>query len=292
MAATKKTVFIVIAVLAVLFFVVTFMAVVAAAFTEGDGDFAAGKSVGIVEVRGAIESPDEAVRQIKKYRDNGAIKAIVLRVESPGGGVAASQEILAALRKAREKKPVVCSMGEVAASGGYYIACGCDSIVANPGTLTGSIGVILEYPVLEELIRKIGVRFEVLKAGENKDLGNPFRQLTPAERQLLQAMLDDVHAQFIEAVAQGRRLPADSVKAFADGRVFTGRQALALGMVDRLGTLDDAVEMAGRMAGLKEAPKTVKEKKKRRSVFDLMDNLSESASQLKNTGVRLQFLLQ
>jgi len=242
-----------------------------------------------VEVNGAIVSPDETVNLIKKYRDNNAIKAIVLRVQSPGGGVAASQEIYQAVKNARSVKPVVCSMGEVAASGGYYIACACDSIVANPGTLTGSIGVIMEFMVAEELIKKVGLKFEVLKAGQNKDLGSPFRQMTPEERALLQSMIDDVHGQFIEAVAEGRNLSSDSVRLFADGRVFSGRQALGLGLVDKLGTLDDAIALAAGMAGLKEKPKIFRERKKKTTLFDLLLKGVDEISNLDNTGVRLQY---
>ena len=237
MASGKKIFFIVLIAAGVLLFGLAMAAIVWSSFSQSGGmEVSYGKYVGIVEVNGAIVSPDEAVNLIKKYRDNSAIKAIVLRVQSPGGGVAASQEIYQAVRNARTSKPVVCSMGEVAASGGYYIACACDTIVANPGTLTGSIGVIMEFMVAEELIKKAGLKFEVLKAGQNKDLGSPFRQMTPEERTLLQGMIDDVHSQFIEAVAEGRQLSPDSVRMFADGRVFSGRQALALRLVDKMGT--------------------------------------------------------
>ena len=290
MASGKKIFFIALIAAGVLLFGLTMAAIVWTSFSQSNGmEVSYGKYVGIVEVNGAIVSPDETVNLIKKYRDNSAIKAIVLRVQSPGGGVAASQEIYQAVKNARSAKPVVCSMGEVAASGGYYIACACDSIVANPGTLTGSIGVILEFMVAEELIKKVGLKFEVLKAGQNKDLGSPFRQMTSEERALLQNMIDDVHGQFIEAVAEGRQLSPDSVKLFADGRVFSGRQALALRLVDKMGTLEDAINLAAGMAGLKEKPKIFRERKKKPTLFDLLVKGVDEITNLDNSGVRLQY---
>jgi protease-4 len=290
MASGKKIFFIVLIAAGVLLFGLTMAAIVWSSFSQsGSMDVSYGKYVGIIEVNGAIISSDETVNLIKKYRDNNAIKAVVLRVQSPGGGVAASQEIYQALKNTAETKPVICSMGEVAASGGYYIACACDSIVANPGTLTGSIGVIMEFMVAEELIKKVGLKFEVLKAGQNKDLGSPFRQMTPEERALLQGMIDDVHGQFIEAVAEGRRLSPDSVRLLADGRVFSGRQALALRLVDKMGTLEDAVTLAAGMAGLKDKPKLFRERKKKPTLFDLLVKGVDEITNLDNAGVRLQY---
>lgn len=290
MASGKKIFFIVLIAGGVLLFGLTMAAIVWSSFHQSGGvEVSYGKYVGIIEVNGAIISSDETVNLIKKYRDNNSIKAIVLRVQSPGGGVAASQEIYQALKNAAETKPVICSMGEVAASGGYYIACACDSIVANPGTLTGSIGVIMEFMVAEDLIKKVGLKFEVLKAGQNKDLGSPFRQMTPEERALLQSMIDDVHSQFIEAVAEGRQIPTDSVRMFADGRVFSGRQALALRLVDKMGTLEDAVNLAAGMAGLKEKPKLFRERKKKPTLFDLLVKGVDEITNLDNSGVRLQY---
>ena len=292
MASGKKIIFIVLIAAGVLLFGLTMAAIIWSSFSQNGGmEVSYGKYVGVMEVNGAIVSSDETVNLIKKYRDNSAIKAIVLRVQSPGGGVAASQEIYQALKNTAKTKPVVCSMGEVAASGGYYIACACDSIVANPGTLTGSIGVILEFMVAEELIKKVGLKFEVLKAGQNKDLGSPFRQMTPEERALLQSMIDDVHGQFIEAVAEGRQLSPDSVRLFADGRVFSGRQALALRLVDKMGTLEDAITMAAGMAGLKEKPRIFRERKRRPTLIDLLVKGVDEISNLDNSGVRLQYRL-
>jgi len=292
MASLKKKVFIVLAVVAGLIFLGSVAAVIALAFSGEDSGPGFGSGVGLVEVKGTIASSEETVRQINKYRDQKSIKAIVLRVESPGGGVAASQEIYQALWQAREQKPVICSMGEVAASGGYYIACACDTIVANPGTLTGSIGVIMEFINAEELIRKVGLRFEVVKAGEVKDIGSFSRRMTPAERAMLQTMLDDVHQQFMEAVAQGRGLDLEALKPYADGRVFTGRQALALGLVDTLGTLDDALAIAARMGGLKYPPRIIKERKRKINLYDLLFDLGEETTKWKGGTVGLKYLLR
>ncbi len=177
-----------------------------------------------------------------------------MRIESPGGGVAPSQEIYNAIRKLREEKPVVASLGGLAASGGYYIASACDAIVANPGTLTGSIGVIVELGNIQDLLQKIGVQPEILKAGEYKDMGSPVRPLTDVERGLFQQMIDSVHAQFISAVASGRKMDESKVRELADGRIFSGEQARAVGLVDSLGGLEDAIAIAAERAGISGEP--------------------------------------
>lgn len=292
MASGKKTLFITLAVLAGLALVVFFAVTVAVAVSGGDMEPGFGSGVGLVEVLGPIYSSEEPVRLLNKYRDSKSVKAVVLRVDSPGGGVAASQEIYEAVWRVRDNKPVVCSMGEVAASGGYYIACACDTIVANPGTLTGSIGALMEFMSAEELIKKVGLRFEVIKAGEVKDVGSISRRMTPAERAMLQAMLDDVHLQFMEAVAEGRGMDLDSLRPYADGRVFTGRQAWSLGLVDTLGTLDDAISLAGRMGGLKDTPRVIKERKRKRSLYDLLFDFGETATKLDKGKVGLKYQLK
>ncbi len=240
-------------------------------WAESDGAlFAVGSKVAVVDVTGVIYSAADVVRQLKKYEEDGSVKAVLLRIDSPGGVVAPSQEIYEQVAATRDKKPVVASMGSVAASGGYYIACGADSIVANPGTLTGSIGVIFEYPVFGELFKKVGIQMEVVKSGELKDVGSASRPLTPRERQMLQAVINDTYEQFVEVVAKNRHLERPKVLALADGSIFTGRQAKENGLVDKLGTFDDALRLAGKMGGISGEPKTVKEKKyRRRSMFDL-----------------------
>ena len=219
--------------------------------------------VALVRIEGLLVTSEKVVEEVNDYADDASIKAIILRIDSPGGGVVASQEIYNAVKNARkEGKKVVASMGSVAASGGYYIAAAADKIVANPGTLTGSIGVIMEFASVEKLLEKIGVKGMVVKAGEYKDMGSPFRDMTDQEKKLLQGVIDDVHAQFIDAVAEGRNLPVADVKAIADGRIFTGRQALALKLVDRMGDLSESIQFAGALAGIKGKPRIVEKKKK------------------------------
>lgn len=222
------------------------------------------EKIALVKVEGMLITADTIVEEINNYADDSSVKAIIIRIDSPGGGVVASQEIFNAVLHARSqgKKKVVISMGSVAASGGYYIAAAADRIVANPGTLTGSIGVKMEFANLEKLLEKIGVRGMVIKAGEYKDMGSPFREMTDHEKRLLQWVIDDVHSQFIEAVAKGRNLPEADVKAIADGRILTGRQALHLKLVDQLGDLEDSILVAAELAGIKGKPKVVKKEKK------------------------------
>jgi len=223
----------------------------------------AGDKIALVRIEGMILSSEKVVEELNGYADDASIKAIVIRVDSPGGGVVASQEIANAVKNAKKRgKKVVISMGSLAASGGYYLAAPADRIIANPGTLTGSIGVIMEFATIEKLLEKIGVKGEVIKAGEFKDIASPLREMTETERKLLQGVMDDVHAQFIQAVAEGRGLPIESVQAIADGRVFTGRQALELKLVDQLGDLEESIQEAAKLAGIKGKPRIVKREKK------------------------------
>ena len=206
---------------------------------------------------------------MKDYVKDSSIKAIVLRIDSPGGAVAPSQEIYEEVRKAIAKKKIVVSMGSVAASGGYYIASPATKIIANPGTLTGSIGVIMEIPNVEGLMNKIGVKTEVIKSGRHKDIASVFRGIKKEEREILQNVLDNVHEQFIVAVAEGRKMLRDDVKRIADGRIFTGEQALKIGLIDELGNLEDAVKIAAKLSGIKGEPVVVS-KKERFSFVDLL----------------------
>jgi protease-4 len=238
--------------------------------------FALGDRVGVVEVNGVISSSKEVIQEIRYFVDDDGVKAIVLRIDSPGGGVGASQEIYREVVKAKRVKPVVASFGGVAASGGYYIACGTDKIMANPGTITGSIGVVMQFANLEELFKKIGYKGYVIKSGTYKDVGSPFREMTPEEKELLQEVIDTVHQQFIKAVAEGRKLPLEKVAAIADGRIFSGEQARDLGLVDEMGNLEDTIDMAARMAGIKGKPVVIYPRKRKPS---LLDYLTESIAQ-------------
>jgi protease-4 len=241
--------------------------------SRGEGSPALfGPRVAIVELEGVILEVDDVVRELKGLRENPTVRAVVMRINSPGGVVAPTQELHDAVVRLRQAgKPVVASLGSVAASGGYYVAVACDQIYANPGTLTGSIGVIMQLANLEQLMKKVGVDYVVVKAGQFKDLGNVARPMTPDERRVMQALLDDVHGQFIGAVAEGRKLSREEVVRFADGRVFSGVQAKELRMVDALGGLEDAVLAAGKLAGIPGTPSTL-QPRRRFSFIDLLRN--------------------
>ena len=228
-----------------------------------DGLPTGGPKVAVVEIEGIIIDGTAAVRELREHADNSAIKAIVLRINSPGGVVAPTQEIFSAIQRARKAgKPVVATLGAVAASGGYYVAAAADRIYANPGTLTGSIGVVMQMANLEGLLKKVGVEYVVVKAGAYKDVGNFARTMSPEERKMLQALLDDVYSQFVDAVAEGRGLERKEVLAFAEGRIYSGQQALALKMVDEMGGFEDAVEAAGKLANIQGRPKLVYPRRK------------------------------
>lgn len=238
-----------------------------------DFDLSGEDRIALIRVEGVILDAQQTVGDLKKYAESPSVKAIVLRIDSPGGGVVPSQEIYDEVKRIRSKnnKAVVASMGTVAASGGYYIAAATDRIMANPGTLTGSIGVIMELANFEGLLKKIGVESVVVKSGEHKDIGSPFRKMKEEDRRILQAVMDDVHSQFIEAVAEGRSLDVGEVRPLADGRVFTGRQAKAAKLVDELGDLDDAIKLAAEMGGIEGEPKVV-EPRRRFSVRELLES--------------------
>jgi protease-4 len=251
------------AMLGVFFLVVVLITVLV---RDEDGVADGGKTIGIVEIEGVISSEltERTVRQLKKYGDDTSIKAIVLRIDSPGGGVASSQEIYEEVRRVRSVgKLVVASLGSVAASGGYYVACVADRIFANAGTITGGIGVIVQLANVSEFLHKVGIESTVITSGPFKDSGNPTRALLPEERQVFQALVDDVYLQFIEAVAHGRNLPLESVRQAADGRIYTGRQAKDLRLIDELGSLHDAISYAASTIGIVGKPKLVQEDKER-----------------------------
>ncbi|GLI39084.1 signal peptide peptidase SppA [Geobacter hydrogenophilus] len=234
-----------------------------------------GEGVGYVEVKGPILESEEIVKQLSEMRKKTNVKAVVLRIESPGGVIGPSQEIYEAVKKLAKTKKVVVSMGSVAASGGYHIAIPAAVIYANPGTITGSIGVLMKLANVEGLMDKVGMKAFTLKSGKFKDAGSPVRALTDEDRALLQGVIDNLHTQFVKAVAEARKLPVEEVRRLADGRVYTGEQAVSLKLVDRLGTLEDAVEEAGRLAGIKGEPTLLRPPKKRKH---LRDYLLEEAS--------------
>lgn len=228
------------------------------------------EGVGLVEVRGMILDSRETVRQLRYFLKQERVKAVVLRVDSPGGVVGPSQEISDEVRKFAAKKKIIVSMGSLAASGGYYISAPATLIYANPGTITASIGVILKLSNIEALMDKIGIKSYTLKTGKFKDSGSPLRELSKEDRAMLQAVIDNTHEQFVRAVAAGRKLPVEEVKKIADGRILSGEQALGMKLVDRLGTLQDAIEEAGRLAGIKGEPEVISPPKKKIDYLDVL----------------------
>lgn len=245
------------------------------AFFLGQGERFGGSKVALITIEGVILDSKEVIEQLEKHRANPSVKAIVLRINSPGGGVSPSQEIYEEVLRTRQvnQRPVVASMGSLAASGGYYVASAADVIVANPGTVTGSIGVLIQVPNISGFLQKIGVKSVVVKSGEYKDLASMTREMTGVERHILQGLMDDVHNQFIDVVAKARKLDRKRVVALADGRIFTGREAKALGLVDQLGNLQDAIDRAAALAGLPGKPKVIQERKRRFFLLDLLSSV-------------------
>lgn len=281
----------VIAALLIFFFAVLFFI---GRYSGGkSGRFAFGDKIAIVEVKGVISQSSGIIEELQQYLEDQGVKAIILRIDSPGGGVGPAQEIYREVMKIKEKKKVVTSMGSVAASGGYYIACASDRIVANPGTITGSIGVIMQFSNLEELLKKIGIKGVVIKSGEHKDIGSPFREMTPEDKRIMQEVLDNVHQQFIQAVAEGRKLDRSKVVQIADGRIMTGEQAKNLGLVDQMGNLQDTIDITAKMVGIVGKP-VVLYPKKRISIWELLmrDMASAIIDVLNEKGYELNFPLQ
>jgi len=230
----------------------------------GDG------KVGVVEIDGVITDSKEVLSLIKRFREKDDIRAIVVRINSPGGVIGPSQEIYREIRKTTPTKKVVASMGSIAASGGYYVAAATDGIVANPGTITGSIGVIMAYTNFRKVLDKVGMIPVVIKSGEYKDLGSPTKEMTKEERSVLQAFVDQAHRQFVAAVAEARKMDIERVKLLADGRIYTGEEAVKQGLVDRLGNFEDAIQWAGELGGIQGRVAAVYKKKEKLSFLKYM----------------------
>ena len=289
-----------------LFFILIFSSIMVTAFiglslvfmlAAKDADFddllkSGGEKVGIVELTGNITSSRDIIHSIKRFRENSSIKAIVIRIDSPGGAVGPAQEIFREIRKTVNTKKVIASMGTVAASGGYYVAAGADGIVANPGTITGSIGVIMGFANFQELLRKIGMIPVVVKSGRYKDIGSPVREMTKDERSLLQNLSNQIHRQFIADIANGRGMDLSKVEGIADGRIFTGEEAKNLGLIDRLGNLEDAIEWAGRMGGIKGKISAVYAPKKKFSILKFIaeSSVKEIANMIVNPSLYTGYL--
>ncbi len=262
---------------AILFFG-TVMAIVLS-FSHLTPSLSFANKIGVIPINGVIKDADTIIEQLIRFRRDKGIKAIILRIDSPGGGVGPSQEIYSETRRTTQEKKVIASLGSLSASGAYYIAAGADKIVANPGTLTGSIGVLMEFITIEELLKKIGIEMQVIKSGEFKDIGALNRKMTDREREMLRRLLEDIRNQFVTAVAKGRDMPREKVLEIADGRIFSGREAKKIGLVDSLGNFRDAVDLAKTMANIKGEVKLVYPERKRRSILwdllfkDLIDSI-------------------
>lgn len=252
---------------------------------------AAGSRVGLIRVEGGIESSREFLEELDRLEGDGRVRALVLRIDSPGGGVAATQQMVEGVRRFRERTrhPVVASFGALAASGGYYLGCAAQTIVCEPGTLTGSIGVLLSFLDASELMRKLGVRVEVVKSGDRKDFGGYWRGLTAEERSMLEQVVGDAHDQFTTAVSEARGMPLEQVRTLADGRIFTGRQAVAAGLADTLGFEADAVELAARLAGLSPETPTLSRERRTAGWLELLRRLSEESRAPGFRGPRLDY---
>ena len=237
-----------------------------------------GKKVGVIKISGPIIASEQINSKLEKFKNRNDISAIVIRIDSPGGLVAPTQEIFEKVKSVRDVKPIVSSMATVAASGGYYIALGSDSLIANPGTIVGSIGVIMNYPIATELLDKVGIKFETVKSGGLKDVGSYSREVTEADRRHLNEMVTNMHNQFIAVVEENRDMDRSEIIKLADGRVFTGLQSKDLGLVDMLGTFDDAINIAGILGNIKGKPKTVELNKKNNSLLDLFTSNLEQAT--------------
>lgn len=233
--------------------------------------------IALVDLDFTIISSESIVRQLKKYSDDKSIKAIVLRINTPGGGVAASQEIYEAVKKTRDGgKAVIISISSLGASGGYYVACGGTMIMADAGSLVGSIGVIIQLMNIKQLAEKIGIEETIIKSGELKDAGNPFRDLNEKDKQYFQEIVDDSYDQFLEVVSKERKMDKEKLREYANGRVFTGRQAKEIGLIDSLGTYEDAIRIAASMVGIEGQPAVIKERERTTLFQKLLDTFSNN----------------
>ncbi len=268
--------------LSILFFigVVFFTLIYVLGLFKGDGSsFHLRAKVGVVRIEGVLIDSSDIIDQIEEFANDDGIKAVVLRINSPGGGVVASQEIYQSACELKKKKKMIASMGAVAASGGYLIATAADRIMANPGTITGSISAVMQFADIQELMKKVGVRSSVIKSGKFKDIGSPVRDMTSDEKELLQGIVDDIYDQFTKTISENRKVPLEAIQKLADGRIFSGRQALSVKLVDELGGLQDAVSLAGRLAGMEGKPAIVYAAKKKRNLWRyLMESMASALS--------------
>jgi len=230
-----------------------------------------GGNIAVIDIKGVIMSAEKVAGQLNKYRQISGIKGMIIRIDSPGGGAAAFQEIYREIRRIRESGiPVVASIASVGASGGYYAALGANKIMANPGSIVGSIGVIVDFPVAVDLLDKIGIEVKTVKSGRYKDTGSPYRQVTPEDERQLESVVLDMYDQFVSDVARERGIHKKELLNIADGRIFTGSQAKEIGLVDTLGTFEDAVLLIAEMVGIQERPKLVFSQRQKMTLFDML----------------------
>ncbi len=244
-------------------------------FFRSPGERSRGSGIGVIEIKGIIVRPESVLRTLVRFRNDKNIKAIILRVDSSGGGVAPTQEIYREIMRTRSKKKVIASLGSLAASGGIYVASAADYILANPGTLTGSISVIMHFTNYEDLFKKVGLKSFSITSGEFKDIGSPSRKMTDKEKKILQRLVGQIHQQFVNDLSKARGLPLEKIKALADGQIFTGEEAVELGLVDRLGNFEDAILYAQKISGLTERPKLIYPKKRKHWLLDILTGKSE-----------------
>jgi len=259
-------------------FLVMFIIIIVSFFISlaiGVSGRAFGEKIGVVEIEGGIADSKDIMEDIVRFKEDETIKGVILRINSPGGSVPPSQEIFEEVKKLREKKKVYVSMGTVCASGGYYIATAGEKIFAMPSTITGSIGVIMEQVVIEDLLKKIGLQPNTMKAGDFKDVGSPFRKMKAGEREYFQEILNTIHTQFINTVATERKIPMDAAKKLSDGRIYLGQQAMDLKLIDRIGTFYDTVDDMKNALNIKGKPVLVYGKRP----FSLLKWLISSVSQ-------------
>ena len=256
-------------------FVLLAAIVIAIALTvspEEAADFSFSDRIQVVDIEGELLQSTAILEQLKRYEDSNSVKAILLNIDSPGGGVAVSQEIYAELRRLREKKDktIVAYLSSTGASGAYYVACAANKIVANPGTIVGSIGVIAEWVSYAELLQWAKLKDIVFKTGEFKDTGSPTRPLTDNEKKYFQGLIDDMYVQFVEAVSSGRKLDLQEVRSMADGRVFTGRDAKERKLIDEIGNFQDAIDLTAKLSGISGKPRLLRLSRPRVTLLDVL----------------------
>ncbi|HEU20003.1 MAG TPA: signal peptide peptidase SppA [Deltaproteobacteria bacterium] len=250
--------------------------------------------VGVVMIKGVLNESSQINDQLEEYDRDNNVKAIVIRIDSPGGSVVPAQEVYDKILEVKKNKNVLVSMGAVAASGGYYIASAAEKIVANPGTITGSIGVIAQFPQMKELLDKIGLKSTIIKSGKYKDTGSPTREMTSDEKSLIQGVVDDIYNQFVEVVSLNRKIPKADIEAIADGRIFTGRQALSLGLIDYLGNMEYTIQLAAQLSGIEGKPEVVYPKKKRKGIISYIfqEAVSTVVEELRTEQTGIQYIYQ